>query len=151
MNDNAKAWVVALRSDEFKQAGKRLASSEGHCCLGVACELAYRAGVVKERKVLPPSEGDMVAYDGDTHILPHTVRDWLGLCSATPGFWAPEGAGKTAADGNPWNVTDDGRQYVGLARLNDSEKLDFKAIATIIESEPKGLFGAPTDLTMCGK
>lgn len=32
-------WINALRSGEFSQTTGRLQTSEGHCCLGVACAL----------------------------------------------------------------------------------------------------------------
>ncbi len=32
-------WVKALRSKKFKQAKHALTNGEGHCCMGVLCEL----------------------------------------------------------------------------------------------------------------
>jgi hypothetical protein len=51
--DVRDAWVAALRSGEFAQTTGKLTrvvrtgvdAPTGHCCLGVLCELARRAGV----------------------------------------------------------------------------------------------------------
>lgn len=66
MNDNAKKWVATLRSGEYKQTKGRLADDFGHCCLGVACELAIEAGVIN-------------SYHKEKGSLPSLVKDWLGL------------------------------------------------------------------------
>lgn len=42
LNENAKKWVAALRSGEYKQVRERLRGSDGFCCLGVACDLYIR-------------------------------------------------------------------------------------------------------------
>jgi hypothetical protein len=34
-----KKWINALRSGRFKQGNGCLRSGEGHCCLGVLCEI----------------------------------------------------------------------------------------------------------------
>ena len=39
MNDNAKKWVKALRSGDYKQGHGRLRTDDTFCCLGVACDL----------------------------------------------------------------------------------------------------------------
>lgn len=39
MNKNAKRWVAALRSGEYKQTKNKLRSEDAFCCLGVACDL----------------------------------------------------------------------------------------------------------------
>lgn len=118
MNDNAKAWIAALRSGTYQQARERLVQvgddgkPVGYCCLGVACELAAQAGLV---------EREHNAYVTDDEweetALPIAVLDWLGM-----------------EDVEGW--------YAGgsLINLNDSQKLSFEEIADVIESEPPGLF-----------
>ena len=44
----AQKWVAALRSDEYEQSKGRLRRVDGFCCLGVACELAVREGIIAE-------------------------------------------------------------------------------------------------------
>src|SRR4051812_34484552 len=41
-------WVKALRSGEYKQTKGALHTADGaFCCLGVACDLALKAGALK--------------------------------------------------------------------------------------------------------
>jgi hypothetical protein len=101
MNGNAKAWVAALRSGEFKQTCGTLRDVLGYCPLGVACALATRAGVVQEKM----SNGK-IEYDDHSALLPFSVRDWLGLSSAAGDYLGERGrtslASKNDTDGfNP--------------------------------------------------
>lgn len=113
---NIKKWVAALRSGEFQQ-GRNFLSQEGKfCCLGVACVLAKRDGLPVEVKYCSCSgcDGKAVVYDGDTAILPPSVRDWLGLDERDP------------------HATYAGESYK-LSRLNDDGGFNFADIADIIE------------------
>jgi len=124
MNDNAKQWAAALRSDRFKQGTGALHivrhpdAPDELCCLGVACVLAYEAGVSVTRK--PTPDGSAIAYDGDSGTLPPVVQEWLGLQS-------PDG------------LYFEGFEANSLASRNDYGA-PFAEIADIIEGEPKGLF-----------
>ena len=122
LNKNAQKWVKALRSGKYKQAAHSLATYDdsgktiGHCCLGVACELALKAKAIEW-------------YDGNQGGLPHDVREWLGLSGPMGDFDTPvreKGHGRIVA-------TD-------LTDLNDGLRCSFKQIARFIESKPKGLF-----------
>jgi hypothetical protein len=71
MNENAKKWVAALRSGEFKGTREQLAreapnGERRYCCLGVACELYKR-------------EHPKFKYDDNGGYLPPRVQNWLGL------------------------------------------------------------------------
>lgn len=81
MNKNAKKWVKALRSGKYKQTTGRLAREGAYCCLGVACELAVKAGVIQD---FEPSDGE----------LPEQVALWLGL-GRRDGTYEPEEGGLT--------------------------------------------------------
>lgn len=122
MNDNAKAWVAALRSGDYKQSKRFLTRIDengdivGHCCLGVACVLAVEASIIPK----PTRDGGCLEYDGYTFMLPGTVQEWLGL-STSEGYFG------TASEGI-------------LTSLNDNEGKTFDEIADVIESEPEGLF-----------
>jgi hypothetical protein len=113
MNDNAKAWVAALRSGEYEQTFGVLGNGSAHCCLGVACELAVKAGLITSE--LDETGGCMI-YKGRSGSLPQEVRSMFGIKGEMGSY-----AGST------------------LARQNDSGKT-FAEIADIIESEPEGLF-----------
>lgn len=112
MNANAKKWVAALRSGEFKQGKCVLRDAENnHCCLGVACEL-YR----REHGGEWASVRDGFSFMSHSAITPFAVKEWLGLQDAC-GVYA----------------------YGALTCDNDDGKT-FAEIADIIESEPEGLF-----------
>ena len=40
------AWLAALRSGEYSQTKFGLRNNEGFCCLGVACDVALKIGLV---------------------------------------------------------------------------------------------------------
>ena len=42
-------WAKALRSGEYKQVREVLNNSQGHCCLGVGCEVVELLGVKVKR------------------------------------------------------------------------------------------------------
>lgn len=128
MNENAQRWVEALQGDEFEQTQGTLHDENGYCCLGVACELYRRehpettswrvAGTVKKYfGFISPSDPH-----GGYYVLPSVVSEWLGLRN-TGGEYA-------SLSGN---------DEPSLAGLND-EGIPFPDIATVIASEPKGLF-----------
>ncbi len=88
--ENMKLWVEALRSGEYKQGRGALCTvveiddthPVGHCCLGVACEVAIKAGVPLEKRVLNDSYriADYRHGDGSSlGRLPPVVSSWLGL------------------------------------------------------------------------
>lgn len=129
MNANAKKWVQALRSGEYKQITGRLKTTSGHCCLGVACELfkkEYPKLLIEslpktddyDHEYVPDYNQDWYTFNGKANTLPFLVKDWLGLVSPTGtyrGF------------------------HESLIKLNDTGST-FLEIADKIESEPEGLF-----------
>lgn len=117
LNKNAKKWVEALKSGIFKQADGRLAKDGKFCCLGVACVLAFAEGVIPA----PGTDihGDTI-FDDNSHYLPNSVKDWLGLGDEQGRFQV-------------------GAARHSLAKMNDTGDT-FAEIAAKIESEPKGLF-----------
>lgn len=78
MNPEIKAkWVAALRSGEYKQGRAYLRFDGAHCCLGVLCELAVKAGVASKRGL------DKLTWFGDldhrleeSAYLPDAVLKW---------------------------------------------------------------------------
>jgi len=66
-------WAQALESGEYERGVGQLAvvnedNTRSFCCLGVACELAIKHGIIE-------------GYDDDDETLDHylTVVEWLGL------------------------------------------------------------------------
>lgn len=113
-----REWKRRLRSDEYTQgrtALKRVVHPKGatHCCLGVLCEIAVEAGVIKPGIV--GWDGERVSFGSETAqggwygAPPSEVKDWAGL-------------------------TND--QVGELMTANDVKWLGFSAIADLIEDMP---------------
>lgn len=119
MNDNAKKWVAALRSGNYRQGMGQLCSDDGYCCLGVACDVAVKSGLPIK---VETSADQTTSYDGSSCLLPLSVMGWLGL------------KGRTGYIGMPFSGTR------SLVDRNDSDGWSFSQIADLIESEPPGLF-----------
>lgn len=145
MNDNAKLWVEALESGQYKQ-GRGLLNQEidgvnQYCCLGVACEVYNKANPDKELCVekintqSPFNEVFNVLYDKESAFLPKIVQEWLGLKSINGSYI--EGTVSITVDNKYSNtsISIDNK----LTTQNDSGK-SFKEIAGLIKSNPSGLF-----------
>lgn len=115
LNENAKAWVAALRSGKYKQGrGHLKTTAELYCCLGVACDVAIQAGLP-----LVVGHGErLISFDAESTVLPTAVQTWLGLQTSDGGA----------------------RGLVALVTYNDQVGWSFAEIADYIESEPPGLF-----------
>lgn len=112
LNENARAWVKALRSRKYKQNFTSMTYGETMCVLGVADDLAIKAKVFGAGTV--------------RYWLSEPVQEWFGL---------------TTNDGQYLGLNPDGNEVTrSLLGDNDAKKLSFKGLADIIESEPKGLF-----------
>lgn len=112
-----KEWVKRLRSRKYKKGVGALQEHGRFCCLGVLCEIAV------EEKIIPPSHESVFGttdYDGETGVLPESVRDWAGLRTVSGEY--------------------KGSKYGSLVHYNDYGPSPFYKIARLIESEPEGLF-----------
>lgn len=78
--EHLKELCAALRSGEFEQGRLYLNKEDkSYCCLGVACELMVKKGLlVKARSVLGY---EIVLYDRERGFLPPAARDYYGLKS----------------------------------------------------------------------
>lgn len=122
-----RAWVNALRSGEYKQGREVLMNSAGQCCcLGIACELAVKAGVPLEVEEKYDLMQDVNArfYDDKPHYPPPPVLKWLGLRDDHGTFG---GAAES---------------YDCLALRNDQGE-SFEQIADLIEKHADVLFVEP--------
>jgi hypothetical protein len=99
LNPVAKKWVKALRSGKYSQAKGQLKTTEGYCCLGVLCDLAVKAGVLK---VFPTGRGN----------LPLNVKRWAGLVDPAGGYDGHQ----NLADDN-----DSGNRFKTIANIIESE------------------------------
>jgi hypothetical protein len=136
LNANAKKWIEALRSGEYKQTDNALHKGDGYCCLGVACEVyahenggtwCLPAGRADSDELgatfNPPAGGYPMFNIGRSDFLPSPVKEWLGLTSENGDF-------------SPGKV---GFLSCSLSRLNDSN-WSFSDIADIIEIKQDILF-----------
>lgn len=112
MNENARAWIAALRSGEYKQGRLALHQGDEFCCLGVACEL-----YAKTNPIEITIKNTVTFYDEEESMLPTAVQEWLGLRDIG-------------------GVTFQGK---ALYTMNDTGDT-FNTIASFIEVEPTGLF-----------
>lgn len=113
-----KRWVEALRSGRYKQGRGVLwnPSDNTFCCLGVLCEIAREDGIV-ERDPSGARYGNPGAAVFALAVPPLEVVKWAGLMESNPTVWC------------------DDRGATDLAYINDQLRLDFKAIARIIEEQ----------------
>lgn len=117
MNPEIKSrWIAALRSGDYVQTTGRLRrgtdTGPQFCCLGVLCELAVQADVVRVT-----DDGTDRYTDPDDDMprktsLPLAVLRWAGITNRMP------------------HVTLNG---TSLVQLNDVERLSFDGIADVIE------------------
>ena len=95
----AEKWALALESGKYTQTEGMLKNKNGHCCLGVLCELALESGVPLKEVPLSEDESELEAtgifpeqfglttddistFDGKSEVLPDAVKDWAELTSA---------------------------------------------------------------------
>lgn len=109
-----KQWVDALRSGEYTQTKERLKDGQGHCCLGVLCDLAVKTGVGywDNRNIFIGPDG--LREDGD---LPDSVKEWAGIKGST----------------NPLVLVNSNPTYLHI--LNDEIGFSFNEIAELIEEQ----------------
>lgn len=126
MNENAKAWIQALRSGEYTQTTGVLSNQDRHCCLGVACDLAVQAEVTEVR----PAVGGVFEYGPEggrcSAFLPVPVSDWLGISPKQYDRSSPAVA--------------HAKSDMSLTFMNDKQRLTFGEIADVIEENAEVLF-----------
>lgn len=114
-----REWVDALRSGDYLQGVGALRRRGEFCCLGVACDLLVKKGVLEER--LSGSGTTMYGHTGDQlswamGTLPSSALDFLGgsfrMRVMVPGIVIP----------------------LSLVVLNDDEGRSFDEIATVLEN-----------------
>jgi len=113
------AWADALESGEYEQGIGSLTSvvngKEQHCCLGVLCQLAVKAGVIPEPEGSPTGARLLYGKEGENSFLPLEVQEWAGAEERT---W--------------FNYNDELR---GADWLNDIAELRFPEIAALVRTQ----------------
>lgn len=113
-------WVTSLRSDQYRQVRGALRNDQGHCCLGVLCDVYHK-------------ETGKGYWDGlffkfdetscNTGELPPFVMDWCGM--KTSSGYLPKCA----------HISEEVQSLVGM---ND-EGTNFDQIAEVIEAKWRSL------------
>lgn len=116
-----KEWIEALESNKYEQGDSQLKTSSGKfCCLGVACDLLVKKGVVEEYIHNDTSYYKMPdEVSGDYEVLSKGIAEYLGI------------------ERNPDIKVEDeyyGPDYVDIATLND-EGMTFPEIAKLIKEQ----------------
>jgi hypothetical protein len=134
MNPEVKElWTEALNSGRYRQGqgnlkARQIDSTITHCCLGVLCEVAVEAGIIREDEHVTLRE-DVEAFgfveEGNDYpyslTLPPAVAMWAGMdqSGSRPGRLSSR-------------VPED---MDTLWKLNDRAGYSFEEIATVIERE----------------
>lgn len=76
-------WVSELRSGNYEQGKIALKSVDDdgvtrYCCLGVLCEMAVEAGVIKSERVTK-NQGLWAFGNYQTSGMPDEVMEWAGM------------------------------------------------------------------------
>ena len=77
----AEQWIAALRSGKYEKGLGALRNGDSFCCLGVLCDLC------PGRQWRTADGTRHVCYagpEGETSVLPATVRQWAGLAAENP-------------------------------------------------------------------
>lgn len=102
-------WVPALRSGGFAQGTGYLHAQDTYCCLGVACELLRRDGMLPEWERMTGTRSHPEPFEilGSGTYLPVAVADELGMS-----IYGRVRAGQSVVVG--------GMPYENLAAANDN-------------------------------
>lgn len=127
MNQEFKQeWMAALTSGEFTQTQGALRTTEGYCCLGVACELMARRGwgtwSGSDFIYTGPGCAEDMMYDLAIGVLPSSMAEHLGM-SRNPSCGPMKEHG----------LNSDMCAEASLAALNDAGR-DFAYIAKTIDT-----------------
>lgn len=115
---NIETWCQALESGDYVQDIGFLNSGHGFCCIGVACEAL---SIPKEDF----GDAGSISYDGCDTLAPTSLMEKLGMMS----------------DDGTFTIEVDGEIVeTSLVAKNDDHGWNFKQIADLIRSRPKGLF-----------
>jgi len=117
---NIETWCQALESGEYEQATGTLYNGIGYCCLGVGAKVLLGDPEGLE------DDGEYY-WDGESAVAPQSFMDKVGLTDMTGTYEIP-------------SSNEDDEVFSSLVDQNDSHGWNFKQIADLIRSRPKGLF-----------
>jgi len=121
MNQDIKQrWIDALRSGQYQQGVGCLRNAQNQfCCLGVLCDLYVEDNAELDSGACweQGSGRDVSEYclHDTSEVLPEEVKEWAELDMQNPGVRRPD------------------HPFTSLAVLNDTGRMTFDDIATVIE------------------
>lgn len=118
MNQDVKAqWLTALRSGQYHQGRGYLNHAGKYCCLGVLCELAVRAGVIRKMKT---DDESTIAYGHEENegLPPREVAEWSGLSQFSCNPMVTEANGERSCVST---LNDRGRTFAEIADLIEEQ------------------------------
>jgi hypothetical protein len=105
-----REWIAALRSRKYRQGRERLRTSNGFCCLGVACDLF-------NDHIWRPAAGDAEwRYLGAGIDLPRPITDAYRLRRMDGQYTRDDGSAASLAEDN-----DAGRSFTEIAEVIERE------------------------------
>lgn len=140
-----KEWLEALRSGTLVQTKDVLGKEDGsRCCLGVACDIAVKHGIIPPPVVKVDPFDNMVSLgygaEETTGGLPEVVRQAFGMTSRIGSYLTEEQKERKRKKGFVIAIN-------CLAQDNDSHGKTFSEIADIIEANADQLFLSPVQDT----
>lgn len=107
-------WARRLESGDYEQGRAALRVRDEYCCLGVLCEMAVEAGVVKRYRDAAGYYGYMSndMLEPEAYLLPRNVAAWAGLDDTNPA----SGSVSTLSAYN-----DSGTSFTEIARIIRAE------------------------------
>ena len=117
LNENAREWIKALRSEKYNKGNGSLRVGDSFCVLGIACDIyakSHKIIWILDRK-------NIYSIINHSFTLPDEISKWLGLKTSCASYHRTENS-------------------VSTLSLNNDNGMSFKKLADLIESEPKGLF-----------
>ena len=125
-SDVKKKWVDKLKNGGLSQTNSALKTPDGHCCLGVLCEVySEEVGGEWEENSIDNVDGEPLhcySFLDSATVLPVVVMEWAELDETNPCVVVE-------------NYNTAQSYETSLAELNDDEGRTFEEIADIIESE----------------
>jgi hypothetical protein len=126
-----REWIHDLEEGNLPQTFEALAKSTvsgdtqspmGFCCLGVACEVAFRHNLINRTRIIArANDGGTIVqhlYDGGGSLLPAVIQDLLSV-----------GAAVSVRVPSKYRLS---AETYDLSTLNDVHKMSFAQIAAII-------------------
>lgn len=127
-------WLEALERDEYPQVQGALRTSNGFCCLGVACEVVHFPNRQIENSIMFGYGDSMEETQLSIHSLPDEVAQLLHIKYMDGRLKEPDHPAVKALNKSDYQSIE------SLAHFNDRACLTFPEIAAFIRAYPWQIF-----------